>query len=205
MNLARIATRSSLALALLALAACQTPSVQQDTAAAPTGTAAVTPQPGVQAPDASMQAGAEQGAPVAVFLADMVRQDGWREVPIGSDAMLYLDPQPIVTRDDLTGVQAGANRDGQGLLALVLSEDAKLRLQDITTRNPNKRLALVVGRTLLAAPGYNEPVATGQLMFPVGSEENAAAAARAIAGVDNGGAPPSGSAPAAPPAGQLPQ
>ncbi|HCP76455.1 MAG TPA: hypothetical protein DIU11_01635, partial [Pusillimonas sp.] len=58
--------------------------------------------------------------------------------------------------------------------------------------NPNKRLALVVGSTMLAAPGYTTQVSTDQLVFGVGSEANATAAARAIAGAqetENGAAP----------------
>lgn len=198
MNVTRILTRSSLALAMLALAACQTP-VQQDAATQPSGPAVAAPTaPGPGEPDA-VQPAAEQGAPIAVFLADMTRQDGWREVPVGSDSMLYLNPQPVITRDDLSGVQAGSNQEGQGLLALMLSDDASRRLEDLTARNPNKRLALVVGSTLMAAPAYSEPVAGGQLIFPVGTESNATAAARAIAGVDESGAPLPPAAPAGSP------
>lgn len=191
MNLTRILTRGSVALAVVTLAACQT-APQRQTAAVPDTAPSPTTQPTPGAAEQPpTQAAAEQGAPVAVFLADMATQQGWRPIQVGSDSTLYLDPQPIVTREDLTGVQAGSNREGQGLLALMLSDSAKQRIEDLTTRNPNKRLALVVGRTLLAAPGYNSPVTTGQLIFPVGTEENATAAARAIAGLDGaaGGTP----------------
>lgn len=200
MKVTRILTRSSLALALLALAACQTPPTQQQAATEPAGAVAATPGQPSATPDTPVQPAAEQGAPVAVFLADMVMQEGWRAIPVGGDSTLYLEPQPVVTRNDLTGIQAGANPQGQGLLALMLSSEASARLEALTARHPNKRLALVVGRTLMAAPGYTEPVATGQLIFPVGTEENATAAARAIAGVGDTGAP---GAPAGQPAPQL--
>lgn len=189
MNVTRILTRSSLALAILALAACQTAPVQQGAATQPADAAVAPSAPEAPVQEPAVQQAAEQGVPVAVFLADTVMQTGWREVPVGGGSVLYLDPQPIVIRDDLTGVQAGANQEGQGLLALMISDDARLRLEDLTSRNPNKRLALVVGRTLMAAPSYAEPVSTGQLIFPVGTEENATAAARAIAGIDESGAP----------------
>src|SRR5690554_2542670 len=201
MNVTRIAARGSLVLALMALAACQTAPVQQDAAStepSDTTVATTTPEAPMETPT---QPAAAQGAPVAVFLADTTTQSGWQAVPIGSDSTLYLDPTPIVTRDDLTGVQAGSNQQGQGLLALMLNDDARNLVLDMTTRNPNKRLALVVGSTLMAAPGYAEPVSTGQLIFPVGTESNATAAARAIAGVDESGAPavsPTGSATGAP-------
>lgn len=191
MNLTRIFTRSSLALAVLTLAACQTAPVQQDTATQPTDpaiAAPAAPAPVTAAPEITQQ-GAEQGAPVAVFLADMVQQDGWREVPVGTDSKLYLDPQPVVTRNDLTGVQAGSNQEGHGLLALMISDDARSRLEELTTRYPNKRLALVVGRTLMAAPAYADSVNSSQLIFPVGTEANATAAARAIAGVNEADTP----------------
>lgn len=203
MNLTRILTRSTLALAVVTLAACQTPTVKDDATA-------TAPAPGPAATDSAtmdqsqVQPAAAQGAPVAVFLADMTVQDGWRAVPIGSDSTLYLDPQPVVTRDDLSGVQAGSNQQGQGLLALMLDDNAKARVAELTGRNPNKRLALVVGRTLMAAPAYTDAVTTGQLIFPVGTEENATAAARAIAGVSEGDAAgmpagsPAGAAPALP-------
>ena len=190
MNVTRILTRSSLALAVAALAACQTAPVQQDAATQPTDSA-VAPSTPDAATGAATQAAAEQGAPVAVFLADTVEQQGWRAVPVGAESTLYLDPQPIVTRDDLTGVQAGSNPQGQGLLALMLNDAARGRLEQLTTQTPNKRLALVVGSTLMAAPSYSKPVTSGQLIFPVGTESNATAAARAIAGVNGDAAPAS--------------
>lgn len=188
MNVTRVFTRGSLIAALMALAACQTQPLRQDAATEPAQAPAAASA--AEAPsDPSMQQAASQGAPVAVFLADMAAQENWRPVQIGTDATLYLNPQPIVTRDDLTGVQAGTNQQGQGLLALMLNDEGRRRLEDLTTRNPNKRLALVVGSTLMAAPSYSTPVNTGQLIFPVGTEQNAIAAARAIAGVEEGATP----------------
>lgn len=202
MNVTRILTRGSLVAALMVLAACQTQPLRQDAATEPADATASAPAPEAGSQQAPIQEAAEQGAPVAVFLADMVMQEGWRAVEIGSDSTLYLDPRPVVIRDDLIGVQAGSNQQGLGLLALMLNDDAKRRLQEITTRNPNKRLALVVGRTLMAAPSYMEPVSTGHLIFPVGTEQNAIAAARAIAGADETGAPVS---PASAGGGSMPQ
>lgn len=172
-----------LSLAVL-LAACQTvpgTKTSQSPDAGTTPTTASTPEP-----ETSIQA-QQQGAPVAVFLADTTIQSGWTPVNIQSGT-LYVNPQPIVTRADLAGIQAGANKDGEGLLALELSDEGKSKVAQATTQNPNKRLALVVGRTMLAAPGYSSPVTSGHLVFAVGTEANATAAARAIAGV-----PPQGS------------
>lgn len=174
--------RLVLPLSLLALAACQT--MPGDTTSTESSTAPSTtaPQPGSTAgqEQEALQA-ARQGAPVAVFLADTEEQAGWRGVQIQS-GMLYINPQPVITREDLVDVRAGTSREGDGLLALGLSEQGRKKVENITESNPNKRLALVIGSTMLAAPGYTTQVSTDQLVFGVGSEANATAAARAIAG-----------------------
>ena len=184
--------RLVLPLSLLALAACQT--MPGDTTSTESSTAPSTtaPQPGSTASQEqeALQA-ARQGAPVAVFLADTEEQAGWRGVQIQS-GMLYINPQPVITREDLVDVRAGTSRQGDGLLALGLSELGRKKVENIPQANPNKRLALVVGSTMLAAPGYTTQVSTDQLVFGVGSEANATAAARAIAGAqetENGAAP----------------
>lgn len=182
-------------LSLVLLAACQTTQGPSTAATEPAAQPATAPQTAQPEPATTMpQAGApaqEQGAPVAVYIADTAEQTGWTPVNLQSGT-LYVNPQPIITRSDLSGVQAGSNKQGDGLLALELSEQGKTKVADATTQNPNKRLALVVGRTLLAVPGYSTPVTSGQLIFAVGTEENATTAARAIAGVPPGEAGASG-------------
>ncbi|MFC3338846.1 SecDF P1 head subdomain-containing protein [Paracandidimonas soli] len=196
MNAISLLSRLAASACLLLLAACQTPTTntaQPDTQA---GTAAA-PQTTTPSQEQETQAAGqdeEQGIPVAVLLADTVQHEGWVSVPLNEGSMLYLNPEPIVTRNDLTGVQAGSSRDGEGLLALELSQQASEHVKRVTTDNPKRRLALIVGRTLMAAPGYAEPVSTEQLVFAVGTEQNATAAARAIAGV-----PQEGDAPSTPP------
>src|SRR5699024_3470125 len=123
------------------------------------------------------------GEQVAVFVADFDEQDGWHPVPLDS-GNLYINPEPIVMRNDLAGVQAGKSEDDEGLLALSLTAEGQERVTQATTQYPGMRLALIVGNTLLAAPGYSEPVVNEHLIFAVGTEENAMAVARAIAGVD---------------------
>lgn len=156
-------------LSVVLLAACQNlPAKKGATASTPSA-------------ETTLQA-TSQGAPVAVYLADTTERTGWTPVQIQNGAALYVNPQPVITRNDLSGVKAGSNKGGQGLLALDLNDAGKKKVNDITTKNPNKRLALVVGRTMLAAPAYTKPVSAAQLVFPVGTETNAIAAARAIAG-----------------------
>ena len=182
----RTVGRILLPASLVMLAACQTtPRTSGTTSSSvPAAQAPATATPAPTAPtQQDRQQASSQGAPVAVFLADTVAQAGWTPVTV-PDGSLYINPEPVVTRADLTGIQAGSNNEGDGLLALELNEAGKQRVNDITGKNPNKRLALVVGRTMLAAPSYTTAVSSGQLVFVVGTEQNATAAARAIAGVD---------------------
>lgn len=187
MIIKRTLARIFLLCSFFVLAACQTtPSSQTDSAATDTATAPQpAQQPSTQEPQVT-EAAQEEGAPVAVFLADTVMQDGWQAIQL-EEGVLYLNPQPVVVRNDLTGVQAGTSQEGDGLLALELSADAQARVTQATTDHPNKRLALIVGQTMLAAPGYSDPVTTPHLIFVVGTEQNAMAAARAIAGVPSDG------------------
>tara|TARA_R110000850_G_scaffold276757_2_gene420011 strand:- start:48334 stop:48945 length:612 start_codon:yes stop_codon:yes gene_type:complete len=179
--------RLVLPLSLLALAACQTMPGDSTSTQPSTTPSTTAPEPGSAASQEQSEAlqAARQGAPVAVFLADTQEQAGWRAVQIQSGT-LYINPQPVITREDLVDVRAGTSRQGDGLLALGLSELGRKKVENITAANPNKRLALVVGRTMLAAPGYSTQVSTDQLVFGVGSEANATAAARAIAGAQGG-------------------
>ncbi|QIM49830.1 hypothetical protein G9Q38_11935 [Pusillimonas sp. DMV24BSW_D] len=179
--------RLVLPLSLLALAACQTMPGDSTSTQPSTTPSTTAPEPGSAASQQQSEAlqAARQGAPVAVFLADTQEQAGWRAVQIQSGT-LYINPQPVITREDLVDVRAGTSRQGDGLLALGLSELGRKKVENITAANPNKRLALVVGRTMLAAPGYSTQVSTDQLVFGVGSEANATAAARAIAGAQEG-------------------
>ena len=182
MKTVRRAGRFLLPLGLLALAACQTVPVEQGQTGS-TGAATAPAQAAAEPakPAETVQA-ARQGAPVAVFLADIQEHAGWRPVQIQSGT-IYLNPQPVITRQDLSDVRAGSSPQGDGLLALGLNDVGRKKVQDITGANPNMRLALVVGRTMMAAPGYSSAVNTDQLVFGVGTEANATAAARAIAGV----------------------
>ena len=167
--------------ALLTLAACQTmPSSGDASKTSPTTPAGVEQtqptEPRAQAPEAQMS------EPLLVFLADTAPQGNWVEVDIDGSNSLYMEPEPFLTRNDLESVEAGASNEGDGLLALTLKPDAAQRLASVTQNNPGKRLALVVDGTLLAIPGYSEPIDEGRLVFMVGTKDNAVTAAQIIAG-----------------------
>lgn len=196
METVRLAGRFLLPLGFLALAACQTVPVGQGQANQNAATTAAAPAQAKVEPAKPVETvqATRQGAPVAVFLADTQEHAGWRPVQIQSGT-IYLNPQPVLTRQDLNDVRAGTSSQGEGLLALGLTDLGKKKVQDITAANPNMRLALVVGRTMMAAPGYSAQVSTDQLVFGVGTEANATAAARAIAGVVPEPVPAQASAP----------
>lgn len=168
---------------IMALAACGTTQTQSTKTDVTTGVeqAAEQAQAAPEEVVSEPQQG-EDGAPVAVFLADMIKHDGWHEVQL-EEGSIFLNPEAVVVREDLTGVQAGASAQGDGLVALELGPVGRDRIKKTTTDNPNMRLAFIVGQTLIAAPGFAAPIDTEQLIFIVGTEQNAISIARAIAGV----------------------
>lgn len=182
MNAIHLLSRLAAPTCLLLLAACQTVPTKTESATQQPLAAEQAQQSPTTAPGAAQAQ--EQGVPVVVALADVVQHEGWISVALNEGSVLYLNPEPILTRNGLIGVQAGSSSNGEGLLALELGAEAAEQIKRVTSANPNRRLALIVGRTLMAAPGYAEPVVTQQLVFSVGTEENATAAARAIAGAD---------------------
>lgn len=191
MSTFRTLGRGAVIASLLLLAACQSmPSKNgASTSSSAPATTATTPETsGVTKPESTLKE-TNNGALVAVYLADTQQQTGWTAVKLKSGT-LYVDPQPVITRADLSNIRAGASKEGVGLLALGLNDAGQSKILDVTTQNPNKRLALVVGHTMLSAPSYTVPIASDQLVFPVGTEQNATAAARAIAGEPSDSASP---------------
>ncbi|HLS16262.1 MAG TPA: hypothetical protein VK049_00320 [Paenalcaligenes sp.] len=198
MKIAKGLGRSLAAFSVLTLMACQT--TPHDATPAEDAPAETTEQE-QSATTAPVEPGARTGqgteatdqeveySPMMVFLADFEPVDGWAEVTLDEETTLYLQPEPSFTRDDLMSVETYSSDSGEGLLALMLTDTARQRLENITTENPDRRLALAVDGTLLAVPRYSEPLTNGQLVFMVGSVENAQTAAEIIAG-DDGRATP---------------
>lgn len=177
-------SRTLAPIGLLALAACQTVPQKTDADAnAPTAPTATAPAASGQQPaDGAQEQNAQQMSPVLIFLADTQPREGWVTVQIGENSNLYLEPEAFLALEDFVGVEAGRSEAGDGLLALDMSEQAIATTTRVTSANPGKRLALVVDGTLLAVPGYSEPITSSRLVFMVGSEQNAVTAARIIAG-----------------------
>ncbi len=179
----KLVSRLLAPVALVALAACQTVPPTADAPESASSTPpATSPVPQQTTPQSAPEA--QMAAPLLVFLADTTPQPTWAEVQIDEATVLYLEPEAFLARSDLSAVEAGTAETGEGLLALNFNPQATDRLARITEQNPGKRLALVVDGTLLAIPGFLEPITEGRLVFMVGSRENAIRAAQIIAGED---------------------
>lgn len=120
---------------------------------------------------------------IRVFLADTRPRTGWTPVHLKPSGTLYVRPDAIIDRRDLIGIQSATDQAGGGILVLILSDSGFRKMREATAANPGLRLALVVGQTMLSAPGYAAPIREQQLAFGVGSAHNAEVAARAVAGV----------------------
>ncbi|HEX7388208.1 MAG TPA: hypothetical protein VF285_13175 [Castellaniella sp.] len=118
-----------------------------------------------------------------VFLSDTHPHAGWVPVHLKPSGELYVRTEAIIDRRDLVGIQSATDQAGGGILVLILSREGLRKIREATANHPGLRLALVVGQTMLAAPGYTAPVREQQLAFGVGSAHNAEVAARAVAGV----------------------
>lgn len=192
MAFAKVMSRGMAAFGLVALVACQTTPQDEASMIEQPDTAQQAPDAGLTPTEPSSSSTAQSEAleqdveysPLMVFLADFEPQTDWVEVVLDEERTLYLQPDPSFTRDDLLSVETYSSESGEGLLALMLTEPATERLKNLTTQNPDRRLALAVDGTLLSVPRYSEPLLDGQLVFMVGSVQNAETAARIIAGED---------------------
>lgn len=166
---------------ILALSACQSvPPVPGQTAAEALPPAQSAP---AQADDQQTIRADAQATDLRVFLADVNPRPGWVPIPMKPSGVLYVRTTPVISRNDLLGIQSATDQSGGGVLVLALSDEGFRKIHAATAANPGLRLALVVGQTMLAAPGYAAPIREKQLAFGVGSRHNAELAARAVAGV----------------------
>lgn len=118
---------------------------------------------------------------ISIFVADINPREGWIAVPV-KDGTLYINSEPALRLNDMLGIQPGNNDQGEGLLAVDITNTARIALASITTTYSNLRLALIVGQTLVAAPSYMSPVDSPRLIFPVGSPQDAERLVRVVAG-----------------------
>lgn len=181
----------ALAALVVVLAGCQT-APGKDKAGMATTT------PGQTAPDQAMPPAESAGAsPVEFYLAQTQAAQGLMEVKL-PDGALYMQRQAVLTRADLIEAAALVDKQGQNFVGLRFSEAGARKLNDISSQNIGKMLALVVERQLVAAPRISEPLNRGVLAFSVSSAQEANELATAIRGDVGGagGAPAQGMQPA---------
>ncbi|SAI50390.1 lipoprotein [Bordetella ansorpii] len=168
------------AVAMLALAGCQTApttsSKQDATPASPTAAA----QPNT-------------ASPVEFYIAYSQPGSDRTEVSM-PDGKLYLQSKPVLTRPYLTEAAAVVDRQGQHFVGLRFNEAGTRILADVSSKNLGNMLALVVNRELVAAPSIAEPLNRGALAFSVPTAQ----AAMELAAQIRGDAPPGGAAVPAP-------
>lgn len=170
---------------LLALAGCQAVPGTKNGAQGAAGQSAVATPAQTQAIGAQHAiTDNRQALDLRVFLADTRSRPDWTPVTLKPSGVLYVQPTAVINRSDLMGIQSATDQKGDGILVLILNDEGLKKIRAATAANPGLRLALVVGHTMLAAPGYAAPISQQKLAFGVGSARNAELAARSVAGVD---------------------
>jgi len=152
------------AVAMLALAGCQT---------APTTA-------GKQS-GGTASAASHSISPVEFYIAYSQPGDGRSPVSLPSGT-LYLQQRPVLTREYLTEAAAVVDRQGQHFVGLRFNEAGTRILADVSSHNMGNMLALVVNRELVAAPSIAEPLNRGALAFSVPSAQAAIKLAAEIRG-----------------------
>ena len=177
----------ALAAMVVVLAGCKTaPTKDTPVTAAPGQTS--TTQPAAPAQSMGM-------SPVEFYLAQTEAGQGLMEVKL-PDGSLYMQRQAVLTRADLVESAALVDKQGQNFVGLRFSEAGARKLNEISSQNIGKMLALVVERQLVAAPRISEPLNRGVLAFSVSSAQEANELATAIRGDAGAAAPAPGAQPA---------
>ncbi|WP_144631890.1 SecDF P1 head subdomain-containing protein [Bordetella genomosp. 13] len=165
------------AVAMLALAGCQTAPTTTGKQAAGTATPTAPAQPST-------------ASPVEFYIAYTTPGQGRTAVNM-PDGTLYLQTTPVLTREYLTEAAAVVDRQGQHFVGLRFNEAGTRILSDVSSQNLGNMLALVVNRELVAAPSIAEPLNRGALAFSVPTAQ----AAMELAAQIRGDAAPGAAAP----------
>ncbi|WP_323018719.1 SecDF P1 head subdomain-containing protein [Castellaniella sp.] len=132
-------------------------------------------------PAAQSAAQPQQVQPVAIYLAQSRSDPDLIAVQV-PEGTLYLQPRPIIVRDDLTDAAALVDSQGQPFVGLRLTQSGAQRLSTASRNNVGGVLALIIGRELVAAPRITGPLDQGILAFGVSSTQAAADLAARIRG-----------------------
>lgn len=151
--------------ALMALAACQT----APTAGRPSSSATAS------------AAGRTTVEQVEFFVGQAQPADGLTGLQV-QGGTLYIQRIPVMTRADLREALPLVDKQGKNFVGLRLTDAGARKLNEVSTENIGKVLAVVVGRELVAAPRITEPMNRGVVAFPVPTAQDADRIAARIRG-----------------------
>ncbi len=157
---------------VLVLAGCKTPPQRATPPTTTPGASSIEPAPPAQSVGAST---------VEFYLAQTEAAADAMQIKL-PDGVLYLQRQPVLTREDLIEAAALVDKQGQNFVGLRFNEAGARKLNQISGQNIGKMLALVVERQLVAAPRISEPLNRGVLAFSVASAQEANELSSAIRG-----------------------
>ena len=125
---------------------------------------------------------AQTQVPSVLFrLAQTEPAQGLSEVKL-SDGSLWIQPQAVLSRADLSGVEPLQTQQGQALVRFHFNPIGARKLAEISRRFEGKLLVLTINNQLAAAPRLGEPLTDGVMVIPVTSPQQAVAIAQTIAG-----------------------
>ncbi|CAM5180314.1 hypothetical protein CDEF62S_04393 [Castellaniella defragrans] len=175
----RVHVISGLLVATAFLAGCQQ-MPRKDQSSALTQPPAV--QPAASQAQASAPAAPAQAQTRVDFrLAQQAKAAGLSELKFG-DGSLWYNPQPVLTRADLSSVEPRRTADGHPYLRFKFSALGAQKLSQVTQRFPGKLLVLTLDNSLESVYPINQPVVSGQLDIGVKSDQEAVNAVKKIAG-----------------------
>ncbi len=170
---------------MAALAGCKTAPTQSPETAVPAASS-----PATETPPPNPASILPLASPVEFYVAQAQPSKGSMAVKLPNGDMVYLLGEPVLTRDDLTEAAALADRQGQNFVGLRFTKVGARKLNEVSSKNIDHMLALVVDQELVAAPRIAEPLNRGVLAFAVPSAQIAMTLAAKIRG-DDQATPPS--------------
>jgi preprotein translocase subunit SecD len=118
---------------------------------------------------------------VGFYIAQTESAPDLMEVKL-SDATVYVQRQPVLTRSDLTEAAALVDRQGKNFVGLRFNPEGARKLSQISAQNVGKLLVLVINGQLVAAPRIAEPLNRGVLAFGVDTAQTATEIAARVRG-----------------------
>ena len=148
-----------------------------------TQSSALTQPPPVMQRSAQSQsaAPAAQQARVDFRLAQPAKAAGLSELKF-PDGSLWYNPQPVLTRADLSSVEPRRTADGHPYIRFKFSALGAQKLAAVTKRYSGKLLVLTLNNSLASVYSIGQPIQSGVLDIGVKSDQEAVSAVKLIAG-----------------------